>query len=200
MGQLSASPLQPSPSPLQSSSTRPLADAQGSGHPQQPGPWGRARAEVARRATAAMATALAMALAVGLPAIPARAEPRTVATLRAAAPLTRGEGFLGLDLEGEQASGSSWLVGVSLQPSGLYGGLRRYTRRSGDRPFYGAGIGIEFDRYGQAFPGLWFEGGYELRLDRQVRALAGLGVALVSRPSGEMQSRLFLGLGLGVTL
>ena len=152
------------------------------------------------RRSAAAALAAALALMACAPAAPARAEPRTVATLRAAAPLAGGGGFLGADLEREQASGSSWLVGVGLQPSGIYGGLRRYTRRSGDRPFYGAGVGLKIEPDGQALPAMWAEAGYELRLDPQVRALAALGLGLVSTRAGRTEARLLLGLGLGLTL
>ena len=141
-----------------------------------------------------------LALLASVAGVPARAESRTVATLRAAAPLAGSGGFLGADLEREQISGSSWLIGVGLQPSGIYGGLRRYTRRSGDRPFYGAGIGLEIARDGQALPGMWVEGGYELRLDPQVRALAGVSLGLVSTRTGETRSQLFMVLGLGLLL
>ena len=125
---------------------------------------------------------------------------RDVATLRAGAPLAGSGGFVGLDLEREQPSGSAWLVGVSLQPSGLYGGLRRYVRPTADRPFYGAGIGLELAPDGEARPSLWVEGGYELRLDRNVRALAGAGLALSSDRWGLTRSRLLLQLGLGLVL
>ncbi len=124
---------------------------------------------------------------------PAAAEPRSVLGLHVAgwsAP------FTGLELERERADATAWVVGLSLEPPGFYGGARRYTRLRGDRPFYGAIIGLAADGTGYATQ-LRFSGGYEVRFDAQVRGTAQAGFHLHSTGEGRLRSGLFIAFSMG---
>lgn len=124
---------------------------------------------------------------------PAAAEPRSVLGLHVAG---WGAAFAGLELEGERADATAWVVGLSLEPPGFYGGARRYTRLRGDRPFYGAIIGLAADRRGYETH-LRLSGGYEVRFDAQVRGTAQAGFHLHSTGEGRLGSGLFIAFSMG---
>lgn len=148
-------------------------------------------------ASAVAVVGIVLALA-GPGAGTALAEPRTVASAHFSA-----MGF-GVDLEREHSGASSWLVGIALDPVGLYAGVRQYTVSAPvHRPFYGAYIGAQARsdpaRLEEFEPGLWVSGGYEIRFDRRVRGTGELGFGLVST-GGRISSDVFIGLALGFSL
>lgn len=130
--------------------------------------------------------------------LPAYAEPRTLASAHF------GPTGFGLDLERELGAGSGWLVGISLDPVGVYAGVRQYTTSAPvHRPFYGAYMGMRAHsaqaELHEFHPGLWVGGGYEIRFDPRVRGTGELGFGLVEA-AGRIRSHVFIGLALGLKL
>lgn len=127
-------------------------------------------------------------------AAPAGAEPRRVGGLHLFA-----ERF-GIELQREGPAGGAWLAGVSLAPTGFYGGIRRYeSARGADRTFWS--VYGTVDSSGSAFDeelamGVWASAGYEIRLDASAAGSGEMGFGLVGTGKG-LRPAIFIGLSLG---
>ncbi|MEW6046227.1 MAG: hypothetical protein AB1609_07070 [Bacillota bacterium] len=154
-----------------------------------------ARRLMSTRLAAAGVALLALAAAVGAVSAPASAEVRSVASFHFVF------GAAGFDLERETRGGQSWLVGASLAPVGLYGGVRQYSPSgASDRAFWTVYGSVTTPsgpvRPETLRPGIWAGLGYEIRLDPRVRGTGEVGFGLVAS-HGELWPEVFIGLALG---